>query len=453
MAAMTRPNVLMIVVHDLGTYLGCYGNASVCSARLDGLAAEGVRFTRNFAAAPFCSPSRASIVTGRWPHCHGLMGLVNLGWDLPEAAVTDARRFAAAGYETFLFGLQHEVKDVARLGFEHAGPTGSRRCEAVAAAVVEHLRGRGAGDRPFYARVGFVEVHRLGSSWDEYLPDGPDPAEVDVPPYLADTPGARRDLAGLGGAVRRMDAAVGTILDALAESGLADDTLVVFTTDHGPPLPRAKATLYDAGLNTALLMRWPTALPGGRVLNEMISNIDLLPTLLDAAGVDAPADVQGRSFLPLLRGGAFEGDDAVFAEKNTSPADVKRCIRTERWKYIRNLDEGPALLLPLDVETGAVRRDMGDAHLAPRPPVELYDLAADPLEQNNLAGGPAAADIERDLSARLEEWMRRTGDPALAGPIRRPPAEAELFRRACDHHGIAPAVRGATAAEAKECGE
>jgi len=183
-----RPNVLLIVVHDLGTRLGCYGEDSVSSPALDGLADEGVRFESNFATACFCSPSRGGIITGRHPHINGLMGLVNLDWDLPEGSPTLAQMLGGDGYETHLFGLQHEAKDIRRLGFDHLADRSARNeCHAVAGQVAEFLRSRPEGDRPFYARVGFFEVHRR---WDKYEPD--DPAEVNVPPYLADTPGARR---------------------------------------------------------------------------------------------------------------------------------------------------------------------------------------------------------------------------------------------------------------------
>jgi len=420
-----RPNVLLIVVHDLGTRLGCCGETSVRTPALDTLAQEGVRFDSNFATACFCSPSRGSIITGKHPHINGLMGLVNLDWDLPDGNATLAQMLGAAGYETYLFGLQHEVKDVGRLGFHHVSDRSVRNeCHTVAGQVADFLRSMGNKERPFYARVGFFEVHR---PWGKYEPD--DPADVHVPGHLTDTPGARRDLAMFHGAIRSMDAAVGSILAALDESGSRDDTLLVFTTDHGIAFPRAKATLYDPGINTALLMRWPAGFPGGRVYDELLSNVDLVPTLLEAAGTPAPDDLSGRSFLSLLQGRGYEPNGEIFAEKNTSPNDIKRCIRTQRYKYIRNYNEGPLLQLPTDIEASLTRREMGDNHLAPRPEVELYDLEADPPETENLAGRPDHTDIERRLASRLERFQETTGDPIIRGPIERPPGEAEIVRR------------------------
>lgn len=418
-----RPDILLIVAHDLGTRLGSYGQSSVETPALDRLAAQGALFTNHFATAPFCSPSRGSLITGMYPHVNGLMGLVNLGWDLPRGNVTLATALGSCGYETNLFGLQHEVGLRSRLGFHNCDVIeGGDSCDNVAPRVIEYLEGRAVRD-PFYARVGFGEVHRAGGGYEKYEPD--DPSTIRVPPYMKDTPGARKDLACFHGAIRKMDAAVGGILAALESTGRSKNTLVIFTTDHGIAFPGAKATCYDPGLRTSLIVRWPDRLSG--TYDDLLSNVDLFPTILEAAGAAVPPGLQGRSFLPLLSGKAYPRRRLIFAEKNTQPGDIKRCVRTERFKYIRNYDEGPRLLLPLDIEASSSRRDMGDEHLAPRPPVELYDLQADPWERKNLAGSREM--LEQELSAELNGIMEATQDPLLAGSIERPPEEAEIFRR------------------------
>lgn len=425
MAEQEHPNVLIVITHDLGTRLGCYGETSVRTPALDDLAAEGARFDRHFATACFCSPSRGAIFTGKPPHVNGLMGLVNLDWDLPVGNRTLAEMLGASGYDTYLFGMQHEVKDVRRLGFQHLPDRSvGAGCQAVAGQVADFLRSRDRAGSPFYARVGFLEVHR---PWEKYEAD--DPADVRVPPYLADTPGLRQDIAMFHGAIRTMDAAVGSIVGALDEAGLGDNTLVVFTTDHGVAFPRAKATLYDPGIQTVLLLRWLEGFQGGRVCDELLSNVDLLPTVLEAAGVPVPAGLSGQSFLGLLQGSEYRPNEQVFAEKNTTPGDIKRCVRTDRFKYIRNYDEGPLLALPTDIEASLTRRDMGDDHLAPRSEVELYDLRSDPLELSNLAGQAEQVDVEADLAARLRYFQESTDDPILRGPIERPAGEAAIIRQ------------------------
>ncbi len=426
-----RPNVILIAVHDLGTRLGCYGYESVPSPNLDRLAEEGVRFTRHFCTAPYCSPSRGSIISGQYPHANGLMGLVNLGWDWQPEAHTLAKVLGTAGYETHLFGFQHEAQNdhVDRLGFHHVSDRSlGHKCRVVTPLVEEFLAARGAGGsgKPFYARVGFSEVHR---SFQGYAPENP--AEVSLPNGVADTPGAREDFAEYDGAVREMDSAVGRILMALDAAGLKEDTLVIFTTDHGSPFPRAKATLYDAGIHTVLLMRWPGGgISGGRVFGEMLSNVDLFPTVLQVAGAAVPDGIQGRSFLPLLRVGGYQPREWIFAGKNTTATDAKRCVRTAKYKYIRNYDPGPALMLSTDLEISFTRRDMGNDHVAPRPEVELYDLEVDPPERRNLAGRPEFADAEKDLAYRLRAVQEETRDPILKGPIPRPEVEAAIINRA-----------------------
>ncbi len=418
---MNKPNILWIAVHDLGTRLGCYGYDSVKSPNLDKLAESGVRFSHCFAAAAFCSPSRGAMITGKYPHVNGLMGNVNLGWVWDPSNRNIAKVLGASGYETFLMGYQHEAPNdqLDLLGFKEAKHMGG--CESVAKNVAGFLKERAKSAQPFYLRTGFFEVHR---PFDKYKPE--DPAAVSIPSWLADTPGAREDLAQYDGCIRDMDIAVGEILDALEASGLAENTLVLFTTDHGSPFPRAKSTLYDAGIHTALMMRWPEGFAGGRVIDEMVSNVDYFPTVLEIAGADVPDDIQGRSFLPLLRDMHCEPRTEHFCSVGVYDNDVKRGLRTTRYKYIHNLHPGPALLLA-DAEGSLTRRDLGNDHLAPRPEFELYDLQNDPHERINLAGRLEHAAVERELADRLLEIRTQTNDTYLTGSAQRPPEEHDLL--------------------------
>jgi len=362
------------------------------------------------------------------------MGLVNLGWNWRESNRTIATILRKNGYETRLFGHQHEVRNdcTGQLGFEFVSPRKEHaNCDTVTPRLCAFLEDRGREQsRPFYARVGFTEVHR-----PYHYPHDTDLRTVELPAYAADTPGARQDFADYDADVAGLDAAVGRILAALDQAGLTHNTLVVFTTDHGSPFPRAKGTLYDPGIHTALMMRLPGVVPEGRHITELISNVDLLPTIAELTGSPAPSTIQGRSFLPLLSAGDYSPRSHIFAEKNTLPGDTKRAIRTERYKYILNLEPGPELWLPTDIEGSLSRRDMGNEHLRDRPPVELYDLVADPAETQTLAGRPDLADTETALAEILDQERRETGDPSVAGPIPRPSGEAIQIARAKD--GIA----------------
>ena len=425
------PHVLLITCHDLGRHLGCYGVDSVQTPNLDALAASGVRFTRAFCTSPGCSPSRATLATGRYPHSNGVMGLAHepFGWGLAPGERHVAALLHERGYETHLFGLQHvTVGPSEQLGFDRVYGRGTGR--DVAGQVAAFLDGN-APARPLYLEVNLEEPHRPFDQGGV----APDTARgLRVPPYLPDTPATREDVAGLQGAIREADAAVGRILAALERAGLAGATLVTFTTDHGLALPRAKGTLYDPGIETALLLRWPGIGPaagrGSAVVDGLVSHVDFLPTLLEALGMPPPGNLQGRSYLPLLRGGGA-GRDAIYAEKTYhSYYDPMRAVRTARHKLIRNFETAFAVEVPGDVQQGgAFRSDVARYVATTHPALELYDLETDPLEERNLAGQPATAALQRELDARLWAWMAETGDPLLAGPVASPSYRRALEQR------------------------
>lgn len=287
---MPDENVLFVHWHDLGRYLGVYGHADVHSPRLDELAAEGILFTRAHATAPLCSPSRGSLFTGRYPQSNGLVGLAHHGWEYRDGVRTLPALLSESGWHTALFGMQHETSQPERLGFDEYDVSNSY-CEYVVDRAAAWLRA--APRQPFLLTAGFFETHRPYPH-DRYAPA--DPASVRVPDYLPDTPAVRQDLADFYGSISVADAAVGELLDVLDETGLAANTWVIFLTDHGAALPRAKSTLYEAGTGIALIVRPPRGRPmSAGVYDELFSGVDLLPTLLEFLGVDIPADVEGLS--------------------------------------------------------------------------------------------------------------------------------------------------------------
>jgi len=414
---VTARDVVVMTTHDIGRRLRCYGHRSVVSPHLDAIGDEGARFDLAFCTAPQCSPSRASLASGRYPHNNGVMGLAHHGfdWELDAAVPHVAGVLAEAGFESHLFGGQHVSLHPERLGFtrHHA----EKRGDAIVAAAEEAVRN--AGDRRLYLEINFEETHRpYPDVRRDVAPEG-----MDIPAYLPDGRAAIEEMAGLEEGIRLVDEAAGRVLEVLRRAGRLDSAIVVFTTDHGMAMPRAKCTLYDAGIEVALLMRWPEGgVQAGTVLTEMVSNIDVLPTMLDAAGVRIPPGVQGRSLMPLLRGERHEERQAVFAEKTFhSYYDPMRAIRTRRHKLIRNFETAFLVEVPGDIQAGAIFRADPTPYSKDRPAVvELYDLEADPLETRNLAGQPDVADVERKLSASLWKWMRETGDPLLRGPVPSP---------------------------------
>ena len=393
-------DVVVMTTHDIGRHLHCYGQHSVVSPNLDAFAAQGARFTQAFATAPQCSPSRASLASGLYPHNNGVMGLAHAGFDWELAVPHAAAIFAEQGFQSHLFGGQHVTPHPERLGFEAIHPT----------TDFEKVLARHGKDQRLYLEINFDETHR------PYPPTGSAVVGLEIPGYLPQSAEAMEEMTAVQHAITAMDAAVGRVLAALERSGRADDSLVIFTTDHGLAMPRAKCTLYDPGLEVALLMRWPAGGTGRfTTRTELVSNIDVLPTLLESCGVPVPAGIQGQSLIG-------PGREAVFAEKTFhSYYDPMRCIRTHRHKYIRNFETAFAVEVPADIQLGPIFRANPGRYSVDRPSmVELYDLQADPLEQRNLAGNPETAGVELELSDRLWTWMRETADPLLLGPVASP---------------------------------
>jgi len=412
-----RPNILFIITHDTGRHLGCYGRGAP-SPNLDKLAEEGVKFTQAFCTAPQCSPSRASVLTGLMPHRHGLIGLAHRGFRLRNDVLLLPKLLSQAGYSTHLFGLQHETTwdRVSDLGYQHVHRPDGLSCLKVTPLLLDFLSKE--PPQPFFASVGFTETHRPFPKLEQT------PPQVKVPSFLPDEPDVQRDIAELNEAVRRVDESVGQIVEVLKKNRLWDNTLIIFTTDHGIAFPGAKATLFDPGIEIALIMHGLDEFGGGKVIDAMVSNADLMPTLCEIAGVEPPAGIDGKSLLPLVRGKVEKLHERIFFELTYHAAyDPMRGIRTERFKYIRSFADRP-FWLPPNVDNGLAKdwykRNRPEVFKAPRPKEMLFDLRSDPLERNNLVGKPEFEPVLNELRATLDRWMEATDDPIRLGHVRPP---------------------------------
>jgi len=413
---MDRPNILYIHSHDTGRYIQPYGHA-VPTPHLQRLAEEGVLFRQCFCANPTCSASRAALLTGQYPHQNGMVGLAHRGFSLNDYDKHVVRVLGRAGYRTVLSGTQHEISHdrIAELGYERmlTETDSGAGAEVKAAEFLKH-----APSEPFFLSVGFIETHRRF----------PEPGPADDPRYtlppapIPDTPETRADMAAFKTLARTLDAKMGVVFEALAQSGLAEKTLVVCTTDHGIAFPRMKCNLTDAGIGVMLILRGPGGFAGGKVVDGLVSHVDIFPTLCDLIGLERPAWLEGVSLLPLARGAAESVREEIHAEVNFHASyEPQRCVRTARYKYIRrfddraqpvwaNADGGPSKNVWL--AAGWTRRD---------PPAEaLYDVLFDPNEVCNLAADPGHADALADMRSRLESWMRETDDELLSGRVRAP---------------------------------
>jgi arylsulfatase A-like enzyme len=413
---MNRPNILYLHSHDTGRYVQPYGHA-VPTPNLQRLAEQGLLFRQAHNAAPTCSPSRAALLTGQAPHSCGQFGLVNRGFELRDRHKHVAHALRAVGYTTALTGVHHVVRDPLTCGYDRWMREATREADRIA----EHARSYLAEphSQAFFLAVGFFETHR------RFPPPGPseDARYVRPPTSLPDTPETRRDMAAYAASARVMDSAMGAVLDALDECGLAEDTLVICTTDHGIAFPGMKCHLTDGGTGVTLILRGPGGFDGGRASDALVSHVDLYPTICELAEIESPDWLQGHSLLPLVRGEADEIRDAVYAEVNYHCSyEPKRSVRTQRWKYIRRYAEFPHPMLANvdDSPSKSVWLASGLAEL-PAPREALYDLVFDPSESHNLLDSvlsdPDLSQVLADMRGRLDAWMAETGDPLLEGPI------------------------------------
>ncbi|QDT78233.1 Choline-sulfatase [Gimesia maris] len=434
------PNILIMIAHDLGCQIGPYGFADQETPALSEFAQQGIRLDRHFVSSPGCSQSRSSLVTGRYPHSNGQFGLANWGWKLNENEILLPGVLQEHGYYTTLFGIWHlhewtlssfsEVsEDVSTLD---CSPEGEAEIASHRAAQWLHRYPRNGA--PFYLHVGFWEVHRpFAETGDAACGNGQEThARIEVPEYLPQDEATRREFVKLNQSIRNVDRGVSRILQALQETGLAENTIVIFTADHGLPFQRAKGTLYDPGLHVSAIARWPGWIPEQTQTNCLTSNIDLMPTLLDAVGIPVPDPVQGISRLDLLCGEQTGQPCAeIYAEKTYHEHyDPIRCVRTDCYKYIQNFAQRPMLVLPSDIYNSPSRQanEKDEDLWSHRPMEEFYDLELDPLERMNLVEAPEYQGPLTELRAKLTQWMDETGDPLRYGPVLREPLEVEQLQ-------------------------
>jgi N-sulfoglucosamine sulfohydrolase len=423
--AEPRPNVVLIVADDLGRDIAAYGRDIVPTPAIDRLAGEGVVFERAYVADAVCCPSRSTIYSGLMPHTNGMMGFMDftsLNDDVRvlPGLLRDAGYWVAGAGKLHVAPRDRFVWDAPFAPLERGDTPGNRKL------FRELLDGAKASGRPFFLMLNPLDPHRGGRT--EGVPqvvDVDDETMDDTAlPYhfrLRKPESVRRYYYR---AIARLDETLGAILDELDTSGAARDTLVIFFSDHGEPHPGAKASLYEPGIHVPLIVRWPGRAAAGAREGSLVSAVDIVPTVLDAARAAPPPSLPGRSLLPLLRDPSpqpSEGD-AVFASHTYTLAPhymPARAVVTPRWKYVRNLRpdvEGRPNLVTL----GALFRDSPDGRitrlfrrLALKPPEELYDLENDPFEMNDLATDPEHRDVLEALRARLVEHLERTDDPLL----------------------------------------
>ncbi len=444
-AQKKRPNILFAFADDWGMpWASIFGDKVVKTPVFDGIAKKGVLFTNAYVSAPSCTPSRAAILTGQY-HWRLRSG-ANLGGDLPAEFGVYPDMLEAAGYHVGMtrkgWGPGNELG-----GGRKRNPAGPRYEDFAA-----FWKARPAG-APFCFWFGSTDPHR-GYAWESGVKSGMRLEDVRVPPYLPDSEIVRKDMCDYFWEVQRFNEETGELLKMLEKNGELENTLVVMSGDNGWPFPRGKASLYDAGTHVPLAVQWGSRIKGGRKVEDFVSLTDLAPTFLEAAGLKVPADMTGRSLMPLLtssksgridakRGYVLTGMERhVPCREATSGGYPMRALRNHEFHYIRNFrperwptgdpdDAEKATYEQLagntrvgfaDVDAGPTKADMvmrrAEAAVRPlfeltygkRPAQELYDLRKDPYQMKNVAGDPSYAGTLQKLDAQLMAALRETGD-------------------------------------------
>lgn len=431
--APARPNILWISVEDMSPRLGAYGDRLARTPTIDRLAAQSVRFTRAFTTAPVCAPSRAAIITGLHQNAIGAQHMRTTEDTVPElpGPYLAVPPFYVKAFPEYLRAAGYYTTNRVKTDYQFGTPF-TIWDEVTPTA---HWRGRRDRAQPFFSVFNLMVTHE-----SQIFPSSParkgkplvtDPTKIDVPPYYPDTPAVREELARVYDNISDMDAQVAELLAQLEADGLADDTIVFFWADHGDGVPRAKRSLYDSGLRVPLLIRCPKTIAcgsqtPGSVRDDLVSFVDLAPTVLSLAGLTIPTHLQGRA---LLGPAAAAAPPYVFAARDRMDIeyDMMRSARDGRFLYIRNFqpelpyaghvvyrNQSAIMQEWLRLQAAGTLTGPAAAWMrTSRPAEELYDVIADPNQIRDLAREPAhRATLER-LRSAVTGWMTRIGDQGL----------------------------------------
>ncbi|GAA4465766.1 sulfatase-like hydrolase/transferase [Nibrella saemangeumensis] len=448
-----RPNILWLSCEDMSPRLGCYGDSTVPTPNIDRLAREGVRYTNVFCTAGVCAPSRNAMITGMYQTSTGGHNMRTLYDTYPqktglpkEYSVVMPPQVKA--FPEYLRAADYYTTNNAKTDYQFDAPP--TVWDEVGAKAHWRNRTGEAARRPFFAVFNNVVTHESQVWVRKDQPLRADPAKIKVPPYYPDTKTVRQDMARFYSNIREMDDWVGDLMKQLEADGLLDKTIIFFWSDHGDGLPFIKREIYDRGLRVPLIVRFPDGRFANTTRDELISMIDLAPTVLTVAGVEPPQYMQGQAFLEAQTGNRpkrVQPRRYIFAGRDRldSEYDRVRTVHDGRYQYIRNFYPERPLYMdiafrkqqPMMAEMLQLR-DAGKLNAvqmnwfrATKPAEELYDLRNDPYQLTNLADKPAMAGNLKRLRKELDKWLVESKD--LGGV-----PEKELVRQMWDGQNKPP---------------
>lgn len=450
-----KPNIILIIADDMSwNDSGAYGHKTIRTANIDKMANDGMRFDHAYVTASSCSPSRASIITGRYPHN---TGAEQLHWGIPKGKITFVEQLKTSGYYTAAAGKWHmgnhirdhfdTIHEASVSGFQL--PTGNGKTSPKMIAKkpsgcedwIPTLQSR-PKNKPFFMWFAALDPHR---AYEKGALKPPHTLlDVVVPPHLPDVPEVREDLRLYYDEIGRLDLYVGKVMVELEAQGIADNTMVIFISDNGRPFPRDKTSLYDGGIKTPWIVKWPGKTKPGSVSKSLVSSIDIASTISEVAGLKNQDTYEGVSFLPILKDPTYETRAYAFGEDHWHDyEDHARSIINKKWKLIRNdyndlaatpsADAGRSLtwqaMLKLKEENKLDTAQLA-CFILPRPKYELYNLEKDPHELNNLANDKNHSKTLQLLIDELDKWSVKTNDFM---PSKRTPDEFDRITGEPDH--------------------
>lgn len=416
-----RPNIVFFIADDVSQDdFGCYGHPVIKTPHIDSLAANGMRFDNAYLTTSSCSPSRCSIITGRYPHN---TGAPELHVRLPLQQIRFPELLREAGYYAVLSGKNHMFGNKDRAFDRITGGGGPGKEEDWVGHIKERPR-----DQPFFFWFASTDAHR---PWN-ITKEAPkyDPKEVIIPPYLVDTPITREDLTGYYHEVSRFDYYIGLVTAELKRQEVLENTMIVVAADNGRPFPRCKSRLYGSGIKTPWVVHYPKLIQKSSVTSSFVSVIDLSVTCLELAGVKGPPCIQGRSFLPILKDPNAQVREVVFAEHNWHVyKNHERMVRFEDYLYIKNnYPNQPNLCYESDDHypageelwkahaVGKTQPNQQQVFANPCPPEELFQVKEDPHQLSNLIGDKKHTKALKQARAFLAKWTEQTGDSIPDNP-------------------------------------